>query len=372
MNWIRTLFSFLLTAMMLWLVACSHDQQPSAATPETIHNVAIVKVAPASLPDLIDASGTVKAAQTSQLASQTMGNVLSILVHEGDRVQRGQVLAVIDDAQAKAAVERASAATRAAQEEIAAADSDSTLADSTLKRYRVLYEKKSVSPQEFDEIEARQRAASARRDMARASQQQASAALLQANTALEYTRIRAPFDGVVTERKLDSGALASPGLPMFTVEDTRRYRLEVTVNESDVRFVRLGADVPVSVDSLGVSDLKGKVVQILPAADPASRSFLVKIELPSNAQLRSGFFGRAQFPRGERQSLLVPQTAVIERGQLQGVYVVSANRIAELRYVTVGNDSGDRREVLSGLQSGEQVVASPGEIDLNGKRIEAN
>jgi len=112
-------------------------------------------------------------------------------------------------------------------------------------------------------------------------------------------------------------------------------------------------------------------VQIVPAADAASRSFLVKIELPADPRLRSGLFGRAQFSRGERQSLLIPRTAVIERGQLQGVFVLDQNKIATMRYVTLGKSYGDKVEVLAGLQGGERVVAKPGELDLNGKRIEA-
>jgi multidrug efflux pump subunit AcrA (membrane-fusion protein) len=112
-------------------------------------------------------------------------------------------------------------------------------------------------------------------------------------------------------------------------------------------------------------------VQIVPAADAASRSFLVKIDLPADTRLRSGLFGRAQFSRGARPSLLIPRTAVVERGQLQGVYVLDQNKLASLRYVTLGKPSGEFVEVLAGLQTGERLVAKPGELDLNGKRIEA-
>ena len=111
------------------------------------------------------------------------------------------------------------------------------------------------------------------------------------------------------------------------------------------------------IDSLGGQAISGKVVQIVPAADPASRSFTVKIELPANPQIRSGLFGRAQFPRGERESILVPQTALLHRGQLDAVYVVDKDEIASLRYITLGKPTGNDVEVLSGLDSGERVVA---------------
>jgi len=285
-------------------------------------------------------------------------------------VQRGQVLAVIDDSQPRAAVDRSTAANLAAQQQLVGADSDLALAESTLKRYQTLYERKAVSPQEFDEVKARRQAAFARRDMAKAGQAQAQAALSQARTSLDYTRIRAPFDGIVTEKKADSGTLASPGTAIFTVEDVRRYRLEATVNENDLRYVRTGQQVSVVIDALDNAALKGKVVQIVPAADPASRAFLVKIELPADARLHSGLFGRAQFSRGERQALLIPRSAVVERGQLQGIYVLDQNKVASLRYITLGKASGAEVEVLAGLQDGERIVASPGAVDLDGKRIE--
>jgi multidrug efflux pump subunit AcrA (membrane-fusion protein) len=133
----------------------------------------------------------------------------------------------------------------------------------------------------------------------------------------------------------------------------------------------MGQQVPVVVDALETSKLDGKVVQIVPAADPGSRSFLAKIDLPADARLRSGLFGRAQFSRGKRSSLLIPQTAVVERGQLQVVYVLGLNKIANPRYVTLGRTTGTEVEVLAGLQEGERIVAKPGDLDLNGKRIEA-
>ncbi|HMK20967.1 MAG TPA: efflux RND transporter periplasmic adaptor subunit [Terriglobales bacterium] len=341
-----------------------------AWSPETVRHIPVLAIQQADVPDLLEATGTVRAVETSNLASQVMGNIVEIWAHEGDRVRRGQVLAVIDDLQPRAAVDRASAAGVAAQQQLVAANSDLVLAESTLKRYQSLYDRKSLSPQEFDEVKARQQATLARRDIAQAGQAQAQAALNQAMTSLNYTRIRAPFDGVVTEKKADSGTLASPGMPIFTVEDVRRYRLEVAVNESDLRHVRTGGQISVVIEALDNAELKGKITQIVPAADPASRTFLVKIELPTDTHLRSGLFGRAQFSRGERQALLIPRSAVVERGQLQGVFVLDQNKIASLRYVTLGKGSGSEIEVLTGLQVGEWLVARPGELDLSSKRIE--
>jgi RND family efflux transporter MFP subunit len=369
MNRIHAFFPVLLATMLLG--ACSNQAEKTKPTPETVRNVALIEVQEQNIPDLLEAVGTVHAAQTSTLASQMMGTIIEVKVQEGDRVHQGQVLAVIDDSQPRAALDRAVAADSASRQQLAAAESELGLAESTLKRYQTLYERKSVSPQEFDEVRTRQQAALARRDMARADQEQAKASLTQAKTALEYTRIRAPFDGVVTEKKVDAGTLASPGMPIFTIEDVRRYRVEAAINESDLLYVRSGEPVPVLIDAFGTEPLQAKVVQIVPAADPASRSFVIKIELPTDSRLRSGLFARAQFSRRERRSLLIPQTAVVERGQMQGVFLLDQNKIAALHYVTLGKLSRGQVEVLAGLQVGDLLVAKPGTLEFDGKQLEA-
>jgi RND family efflux transporter MFP subunit len=351
------------------LADCTNERRAATASPETLSNVSVIVAQKTTVPDWLEAVGTVRATQTSQVSSQVMGNIVGIRAREGDRVQGGQVLATIDDAPSRSALDQATAAVTAAGKKLSATDSDLALAGATLKRYQQLYEKKSVSPQEFDEIKARYQSAEARRDMARAGQAQANAGLTQARISLGYTRIRAPFTGVVTEKKVDAGTLASPGMPIFTIEDTRSYRLEVAVDESQLRAVRLGQVSPVTIDALGNVQLSGKVVQIVPVADPASRSFLVKVELPADPRLRSGLFGRARFSRGERLAILIPHTSLVERGQLQGVYVLDSNQIAGLRYVTLGKIAGEQIEVLSGLQDGEKLVAVPGDRELSGKRI---
>ena len=271
---IRLSFLFLMLPAVFSLVSCSSEQTRTTPSPETVRNIPVLAVQQANVPDLLEAVGTVRAAQTSDAASQMTGNIVEIRAHEGDHVQRGQVLAVIDDSQPRAAVDRSTAADLAAQQQLVGADSDLALAESTLKRYQNLYEKKSVSPQEFDEVKARQQGALARRDMAKAGQAQAQAALSQARTSLDYTRIRAPFDGVVTEKKADPGTLASPGMPIFTIEDVRHYRLEATVNENDLQYVRTGEQVSVVIDALDNANLKGKgrKANLFQPADAASRN----------------------------------------------------------------------------------------------------
>jgi len=363
--------SFALGAGTLALLAagCSGGRVAKNETPEVIGDVAVVVAHTTKTPDWLETVGTVQAAQTSAVASQMMGNIVEIRAHEGDRVQAGQVLAVIDDAQPRAAVEQATAALAAAGNEVTLSEADFSLAKSTLARYQHLFDKQSVSPQEFDEVKTRYAAAAARRDLAQADRERARAALVQAQTSLAYARLRAPFSGLITQKFADVGTLATPGMPVFTVEDTRRYRLEASVDESNVGIVRLDARVPVVIDALGAAAFDGKVVQIVPAADPTSHSFVVKIELPADARLRAGLFGRAHFLRGYREALLIPRTATFQHGQLQGVYVIGADRLASVRYVTLGAAANDQVEVLSGLQAGETLIAAPEGRDFGGKQI---
>jgi RND family efflux transporter MFP subunit len=359
------------TLAVLSLVGCSESKPAAQAPPEKIHGVALLQVQKATVPDVVEATGTVRAALSAQLASQAMGTITRVNVHEGDHVRRGEVLVSIDEAQQQAAYSGAKAGLQASQESIAAADADYALAESTMKRYQMLYDKKSVSPQEYDEVKTRLAAAQARRDAAHAGRTQAEAGVSQAGTAISYTKVRAPFDGIVVARLAEPGAMAAPGVPLLVVEDPSRFRLEAQVDESKIGAVKLGETVPVVIDSLGEQPIPGKVTQIVPAADPGSRTFTVKIDLPPNPQMRTGLFGRVSFPRGERAVIQIPRSAVLSRGQMQAVYVVGNDQLASLRYVTLGAASADQVEVLSGLQSGDRIVTQPGDRELSGKQVEA-
>jgi RND family efflux transporter MFP subunit len=349
---------------------CSSERSPSANTAERVTDVSIAVAESTTLPDQLEAVGTVRASQTADLASQIAGSILEVRVHEGDRVRAGQILAVIDDSLARTAADQAIAAQESAQQALSAAESQYALAESTLERYRELYQKKEISAHQFDQVRTSAEAAGAQRDLASAELARATAALAQARVSLGYAHVEAPFAGLVTQRQVDPGTFASIGLPLLTLEETSRYRLEATADEDDIRAIHLGGHADVVIDSLGTATLSGVVTRIVPSADPASRSFLVKIDLSADARLRSGLFGRALFLRGTRTALVIPKSAVVDRGQMQAVYVIDANNIATLRYVTVGNPLGQQIEVLSGLETGERVAAAPGERQLAGKRVE--
>jgi RND family efflux transporter MFP subunit len=360
----------MLSLLLLAGAACSGERPATSVAPETVSGIDTVVVQRASAPSYYEAVGTVRPVQSATIAAQVMGNLVRVTVREGDRVSKGQLLAAIDDSQSRSSLDRATAGQNAAQQEIAAADAEYLLAESTLNRYQDLFDKKSISPHEFDDIKTRYEAAKARREMVRAASAGAEAAVAQARTTQAFTQLRSPYTGTVTAKLAETGNLVSPGTPVFVVEDTSAYRLEATVDESGLAVLHLGEAVPVLLDALGSTQLTGKVVQILPAADPASRTFLVKIELPRNAAVRSGLFGRARFASGTREGLTIPTSALVQRGSMQAVYVLGADQVASLRYITLGRPDDTGVEVLSGLDSGERIVAKPGPRELNGKKIE--
>ncbi|HEX9199846.1 MAG TPA: efflux RND transporter periplasmic adaptor subunit [Acidobacteriaceae bacterium] len=323
------------------------------------------------VPLSVRSTGTVHARETAIVSAQVSGRIQQVLVREGDTVRAGQTLAVLDNAALRASVDQAQAGVKVAQSEEIVAQTDARLAGSTLERYRQLELQKSVSPQEMDEVSRRAEAAAARLEAVRAHIEAAHAQESGAHTMLGYTRLIAPFTGVVTSRMADPGTMASPGVPLLRVDQAGTLHLEATVDESAIGAIHKGMKAQVTIDGVSSTPMIGTVSEIVPAADPTSHSFTVKIDLPSSRQLRAGMYGTAEFANGVRQAIVVPRSAIVFRGSLACVYVLDAHGIAQLRYLTFGATNGNLAEVLSGISPGEKLVDNPSDRDLAGKRIEA-
>ncbi len=384
----------LLAAALLALVTapsgCGGPAQQSPQAPDTIRGLRVETVRMQNLPDEIEAPGSVAAVATAQVAARAMGTVTQVAEREGDRVQRGQLLVQLDEREliarrdaARAALREAQASGEEAAQALTAAQAQADVARKTYERFVYLREQKSVSPQEFDEVEAKNRAAQAGLEQAQARQQQAQAMLARAQSEVAaaeavagYARIVAPFDGIVVRRTVEPGSMIAPGTPLLVIEDSSRYRLEVTVDASDAARVRRGTRARVRLDALPGRDLQGRVAELEAGADATSHTVAVRINLPRDPAIRSGLFGRAWFARGQRRALVVPRTAVVERGQLRGVYTVDAGQTARLRLVTLGQAfpgaGGERVEILSGLSEGDRIVAEPGDQELDGKKLETS
>jgi RND family efflux transporter MFP subunit len=187
---------------------------------------------------------------------------------------------------------------------------------------------------------------------------------------LGYSRIVVPFAGIVTARMIDPGTMAAPGLPLVQIDSAGPLELNTPIPESAIAGLRKNMKLDVSVDSINGQSFPGLVSEIVPAADPATHSFLVKIALPSSKLLRAGLTASASVPAGSKQVVLAPLSAIVMRGSLATVLLLDSSGIAQLRYLTLGEVHGDKVEILSGLNGGEKLVDSPGDRDLAGKRIE--
>lgn len=192
---------------------------------------------------------------------------------------------------------------------------------------------------------------------AAAGVRQAQAALQIAEVGKDYASVQAPFNGVVEKRMADPGAFANPGVPLLMIQGGA-LRIEAIVPENALSIVHLGDNEPVFIDALNGKEVMGKVVEISPQGNQASHTFVVKLQLPSNANIRSGMYGRVRFQFGTEKRLLVPSTALIELQGLHYVFVVNNNNIARLRIVTIGQPMGNKYPILSGVNPGERVIMS--------------
>lgn len=356
-------------AIPVLLLGCSENNTAKPATPP-VAQAQLVKATEQQVPQSIPLTGTVHAKQTATISAQVPGTIRRVWVQAGDHVRAGQLLITLDDSAESAGLNRALAAQSAAERQQQAAKTSATLAASTLARYRILQQQKSVSPQEFDQVQKQSQVAALQVQALQAQSEEAKAAVAGARTQFGYTQIRAPFGGVVTSRMADPGTLASPGVPLLQIDSAGPLQLYTSVDESLIGSIRTGLKMPVSVDGAGMSGITGTVAQIVPAADPASRSFLLKLDLPHVKDLRAGMYGSAQLPGKLHNAILAPQSAVVIRGSLDCVYALDASGVAQLRYVTLGNRQGDNVEVLSGVAAGDTLVNNPGDRDLAGKKIE--
>lgn len=334
-------------ALAILVASCANDQAPAAAARKVTGPVGLAKRE--AMAETRITTGTVRSATVSPLAAKVMGNVTRVLVTEGQHVRAGELLLEIDDREMLAGRAQATAGASEVEQAIAAARANAGVMAATYNRFAVLRERGSVSPQEFDEIAAKNTAAQAQLEQALAQRTRARAAVSAAETFLSYAQVRSPIDGMVTARMIDPGGQAAPGMPLLTVEDDRRYRVETTVDES--LAARVHAGDPVTVDGA-----PAVVSSVVPAVDPATRSALVKIDLPRGAGFRSGSFVRVAFTTGTRDGITLPAAAVQRNGQLTSVAIVGADGVAQMRLVTLGDRRGDRVEVLSGIDAGEKVA----------------
>ena len=350
-----TLVSILFIPIMLLLVGCRDKVAPGIAEVKHIpvSGVTISELKLSLVDDYYETSGTVKAKNVGVIASKIMGSITSVVVQEGQRVGQGQTLLTIDDSDI---VQRVSAARSAVE----SAKQQKQLADVTFSRYAKLYEEKALSRQEFDQVETQKKIAESELDRAKAM-------LREAQTFQAYAHVRAPFAGVVTGRKIDTGSMALPGMQLLTVEDTSAFLVEAAVDEKLSASLKAGTPVVLVIDALDQT-MKCKVSEVVPVVDSMSRTFIVKIAL-SGTGLKTGLYAKVRIPTGSRDVLTVPAAAIVEKGQLTGVYTVDSKGVISYRLVRIGKHFGNNIEILSGLNPGDKAIIAGMDKAVDGGMI---
>lgn len=347
-----------------------HDAENKERAPVTVVKGAVVETAKsAAMPETVEVVGTVRARTSAVVAARIPGTVSTLMVREGDRVRKGQVLARLDAMENAAASAVAVAGIDEAQRGLDEAGSRKKLADVTFNRYQKLFTEQAITRQEFDTKQTEKDLARQGVARAEAHLRQAQAGSRAASTIESYTRITAPISGIITSKQADLGASVFPAQPLMTIEDDGSYQLELAVPESLAPSVKPGATLQVTLDTLG-SPFTARIAEIVPAADPLSRTFVAKISLNQKG-LKSGMFGRGIINLGTTvNGLLLPKKSVMERGALSSLWVLDKDNIARMRLVKTGKTIGDKVEILSGLSDGERVVVGGMEKVSEGSRVE--
>ena len=369
------------------LSACGRgESRPQAKAGEPIL-VTVAPVATIDTAERLEAGGVVAARESASISTRIVATIASLRVKAGDRVRAGDVLITLDardlaahTGQARAGAVATEKALAHARTEQSAAEAEHRLATAWQKRIATLHARNSATDQERDEADARLSAATARLAGTEASIESAAAHLASARagvgvaTATEsFTIVRAPFDGLVTERLTDPGNLAAPGVPLLRIESDGARQVVVRVDEARAVYVRVGDRVVVLLDAAaepGTDDteLQGVVAEVARAVGADQRAFTVKVSLPSSVTARTGSFARVVFRGAPRRALLVPAHAIQRHGQVLSVYVVQ-DGLATLRLVRVGTSLPEGVEVLAGLDAGESIVVSPPTRLSDGVRV---
>ena len=382
----------LLILLMLWLSGTFLGKVkpgPPAAKSKP-PRLATVRVELREFPLIAEQVGTIRSRTQARIASRIMAQVNEILVHEGSRVEApgkggddGTLLATLDDReiqarmhQAQSQVEAADRAMKAAKSRLKAAVAQAEAAQARRQQavwdyqhYEDLYRKKAATGQKIQQMQAQQEVAESQAQAAdqevkaagddvkrmEARLQETQAAVRAARTMLSYTEIRAPFSGRVIQKMINVGDMVTPGQPLFLLDVAAQPQLHAYIAESLIFHLKAGQILTVEIDALSKT-LEGSVAEIVPQAEPGSRTTLVKIALAPLPELVSGLYGRVAIPYGAYRALVIPTAAVKEVGQLHLVTVMDMDGYPHRRFVTLGQVHDGLVEVLTGLQEGEEVA----------------
>ncbi len=368
-----------LVVMMMWLAGAFRNKIQAVPAQEPVAAAACptTRVETRQYPTIVEQAGTVRTRTEAQVSSRLMAQVQEVLVREGDTIHgasadgKATILAKLDDRDIQAKLQQAQAQVASLQRALGAALAQQQSAQALLQqatadlaRFEKLVEAKAATQQQLehartqrDTAQAQVLAAQGLVEQTRAQQVGAEAAVREAQIMLSYAVIEAPFDGKISSKKINPGDMVAPGQVLFVVESPSEPQLHAMVSETVALHLKIGQTLPVHIDA-PQRQFDGVVREILPQADPLTRTIVVKVDLPRDADLVSGLFGRLRVPIGDYSTLVVAKSAIRQSGQLYLVQVLEKPGLPVRRFVQIGPEHGSLVEVLSGVQEGDEVVTN--------------
>lgn len=334
------------------LMSCSSGKKENPEK-NNLPAVAVSVSAPSGIGQQdISVSGQIESSQVANISTRVMGIITSLNVKTGDHVKKGQLLVTISNEDLLAKRSQADAMINEAQAAFNNAQKD-------FDRFTVLYNQQSATAKELDNVTLQYNAARARVESAKQVRNEL-------NASLGYTRLLAPFAGVISQKLADAGSMANPGVPLLTVERGEGYQVSASVPENIISQVHQGAAVNIKIKSVDKT-IKGTITQINPSSQYSGGQYIIKVSIPDAERqgLYTGMYTTVFIPAkqaGINQSptngVMVPLSSIEHKGQLTGLYTIGSNNTALLRWVRLGKTYGDEVEVLSGLGKNEQFIVS--------------
>lgn len=297
-------------------------------------------------------TGQIEGIQSANISTRIMGTITSMRVKAGDVVKQGQVLFTINATDIKAKTAQTEAM-------IAQAEAAYKNAQKDYERYTALYKQQSATAKELEQISLQYTSAKANLDAAKQMKNEV-------NANLTYTTVTAPFAGVISQKNAELGSIASPGMPILTLEQTGSLQVSAMVPENLIANIKTGQEVEIFVQAVN-KKMKGKVIQINSSSQFTGGQYLVKISLPQAEMkhLYSGMYANVLVPLKENSStqnanitITIPEQALVNKNQLTGIYTISVDNTALLRWIRTGKNQSGQIEVLSGLSNGEKYIQS--------------
>jgi RND family efflux transporter MFP subunit len=358
----RSLLATISVASTL-LSACGGTEERPAFSSKPVP-VEIAKAGTGAPATAFDAAGQAEAVQNALISTRMMGSIQKIYVDIGDHVRKGQLLFSIHAADIQAKGGQVNANIAAAEAALANAQKD-------YERFSTLFKQNSATAKELDNVTLQYKAAKAQLEAAKQMRNEV-------NANMSYASVTAPFDGVITQKMMDEGALASPGMPVLGLEQPGALQFTATVSESDINHIEVGDAVSIYVAAIDKT-INGKVKRLSESSSASGGRFPIQITPETNPEgLRSGMFATITFSdvkTGENSNstgVLVPESALMQSHELTGIYTVSEKGTALLRWVRTGRKSAGLIEIISGLSDGEQYISKAGGRLYNGAPVKVN